>query len=673
MSRVTSEKHILNSKKVKTIRSKIIKVMIVIATIPIILLGVSSEAEFSKASKREFNSSAKSLTMAVEDNVNSKFTIVENLLDYIALSNKLDGSEESESSIVKELTMITEGNSGVRSTFYFTPNDNKTRIYPNVEIPADIDSKTREWYIKAIENNGDLAVTDMYKDAVTGENMVTISKALLDGGNVKGVIGADIELGNIVDIVSNARFGDNGVVSIVDAKGTTIVHKNQDFIGTSYISKSDEWDTILKEDSAITETKFDGVKYKIASETSDVTGWKVILQVPTREIEESARRFRYILGGIIIVVLAAIVVIGKRFSDEIGNSIKIIKEGSIKAANGDLSEDILLSTGDELEELALSFNEMQSKIASLVSSVNDSIQDVNTTSINLASMSEEVAASVGEVATTVGEISKGTMESANNLEILSSDLDDVSNELNLIDSATRNINEMAKKTNDLSKEGINMINDVKVKSLDTKASSQEVNTVVSMVSESVNSIGVMNETISKITEQTNLLALNAAIEAARAGEAGRGFAVVADEIRKLAEQTSESAKEIDDVIKAIGTKVQEAVCKVKETSETVESQEKSVVTAEKIFVNIIKSVEDLTEKLEEITVGINEVNNKKNNVVNQTQNLSAIGEETAAGSEEVAASCEEVAASTDEFAGYANKLKNLSNTLDKEIRKFKLK
>jgi methyl-accepting chemotaxis protein len=81
----------------------------------------------------------------------------------------------------------------------------------------------------------------------------------------------------------------------------------------------------------------------------------------------------------------------------------------------------------------------------------------------------------------------------------------------------------------------------------------------------ISQIGLLADTILAITNQTNLLALNAAIEAARAGDAGRGFAVVADEIRKLAEQSSNTASGIQDIVK----NVYSSVGQMKENSESI--------------------------------------------------------------------------------------------------------
>lgn len=230
---------------------------------------------------------------------------------------------------------------------------------------------------------------------------------------------------------------------------------------------------------------------------------------------------------------------------------------------------------------------------------------------------------------------------------------------------------MAESTNELGKEGLQLVEDIKSKSDVTKNSTTEVYNVVSDVSYSIEKIQNINKAISDITEQTNLLALNAAIEAARAGEAGRGFAVVSDQIRKLAEETSQSAKQIDAIITEINTNAEQAVNKAKLTTDAVKSQEDVVNHSQEIFTKIINELDEVTSKIYEISRSTESVNKMKDNVSHQVDSLSSILEETAAGTEEVTASAEEVSAATQEFVVNFSKLKEMADDLNNQIDHFK--
>ena len=185
-------------------------------------------------------------------------------------------------------------------------------------------------------------------------------------------------------------------------------------------------------------------------------------------------------------------------------------------------------------------------------------------------------------------------------------------------------------------------------------------------------ISKMNNAISEITKQTDLLSLNASIEAARAGEAGKGFAVVADEIRKLAEETAGTAKEIEETVRLISETTERAVEDVYLTINVMEEQDKVVLQSKETFENIISSVNELAHSVQDISTSIKVVNNMKNQVVSNVHNLSAILEETAAGTEEVAASAIEVSDSTEKVVEELTGLRDLSIELSDKIDVFEI-
>ncbi|WP_026884732.1 methyl-accepting chemotaxis protein [Clostridium akagii] len=656
-----------------SIRSKLILSLVSICVIPLIILGVGSYIQSKSILSQKLTVTSVQTLTEVNDGLSSYFGGFKEMVSTMSSNYDFINIDSSNNLIgVPDLLKgIKESNSDIFSTYYGTESG-KFNIYPSKEMPAGYSATVRPWYKMALEHKGKVIVTLPFKDAQTGQNVVSLAKTVEKDGKVIGVAAMNISLNTLVNKISAKKVGTSGYIFISDVNGNIIAHPEKSLIGTNQASKLSFWNQAKSSNNGFVAYTYNGSKKFGLYQTNSLTGWKLVATLANSELTNDTNSILYVTLLVLVVMGLLATFMAFILSKGISQNIKKLKEVFAKASDGDLTVDISVSTKDEFKDLSISFNSMMKNISNLMNSVTKSSNTVLDTSTSLASMSEEVTASISEVAKAIEDVANGATEQAQNAQKGVSSMENLSSKLDKISINSNEMDEISNDTKDLGSKGLHMIDTLIEKSNRTKKSTKEVNDIVEDMNESTKQINAISETLASITEQTNLLSLNASIESARAGEAGKGFAVVAGEIRKLADQSKKSTEEIKNIITSIQKKSDIAVGAIKSTESIVNEQEIAVGETKDIFSEILKSINVMIKKVDEVKLSIIDINEKKQSTVSEIQNISYISEQTASASEEVTASTEEITATMEEFTRYSSNLKTLAEQLEAEINKFKI-
>lgn len=645
-----------------------VKNRLMIAFLAILILPCSAIGWFS------YQEAKNQVSQQIELNAYQSVEFTNNLIKDIMASSLSDvdylatklGANSTYPEIRQELETFLTVNPEFENV-HFATNTKLMFTLPELKLPPDFDPTVRPWWIKAVGSAGTAVVNDAIASADGSGNVVVIqSKTSNDGG---GVVGATLKLSKMAEQVRNTKVGQKGYIAIIDKDRKFVIHPTQK-PGT--VSEDPFVDKFYETDIGVVEYVSNGQPRKSIFATNPETGWKIIGVIDVTELSSSTQG---ILNTTIAVIAIAIVIgilIVFWIVRSITRPLKELMGSTEKIAGGDLSEEIVIRSKDELGELSNSVNQMRINLRHLIGQLGINTDHVASTSEELSASAEQTSRATEQISTSIQEVALGSEKQVSSATEATEAAAEISRGMNQAASSIQNVADLTNTASNKAITGNTVVTQTVEQMNLVQQSVSQTAGVVNTLGEKSKEIGHIVELITQIATQTNLLALNAAIEAARAGEHGRGFAVVADEVRKLAEQSGDAAAQIRELIQEIQTEADKAVESMNDGTSIVQEGIKMVHLTGETFGDIVNSIERLAAESQEVSSIVEQVNVSSQSMVEMMEAVANIAEQSAGNTQNVAASAEEQNASMEEVASSAEALSKMAQELQEVISKFKV-
>ena len=391
-----------------------------------------------------------------------------------------------------------------------------------------------------------------------------------------------------------------------------------------------------------------------------------------KQIQEEG--IKMVAISVVLIILAALLtgIMAIAIARALKQTMKMlgkVSQGDLRADDRD-KKNSATQRSDEIGRMA-------KEIGQLRASLQQMIGNIHTTSTRLSASAEGMEESARttentsqDMGTAVREISNGALAQAQetssamqNIETMGQLIEQMVAEIGTLADQSENIESTSQNVNGI-------IQELSAYTAKTTEVIDEISKQTEMTNASAHEIQAAVEIIQSIAEETNLLSLNASIEAARAGENGKGFAVVAAQIQKLAEQSNQSAQQIEKVIATLRADAEKSVHTMHEVVEMVGSQDEKLKETQQGFVDVNTQIRQSKDRIETIRQKSEVIDSSRKDIMEVVTNLSAISEENASVAEQTATSGENLNRVVENMTKEAVTLKELAQKLEQQIDSF---
>lgn len=389
------------------------------------------------------------------------------------------------------------------------------------------------------------------------------------------------------------------------------------------------------------------------------------------ELQEASQRAFWYSVFIAIVSFVLTMGAGYAISHMVTAPLRFLAKEVDVVAEGDLTrEDLQARTQDEIGQLMTGFNRMKGNLRELIDRVTQNAQEITAQSEELYASTEEMASQTEETTRLIDRVVEETVAQAKEATGTSQAVAVADEGIGRIAGSIGSIDDDVSQSLMLAEEGGATMAQAKDEVLALERETRLTGESISALKQQSDEIALITEVIQSITDQTNLLALNAAIEAARAGEQGKGFAVVAEEVRKLAEQSKQSATQIAGLIESIQTQSNAVLDQHVVSAKRVETNTLLLERATRAFEQIVSQLETSVDNTSHIRIASHEIAETTKQVATSSLQMSQDSEGMADTMRTVGETADAQLAMIQELNGVAESLGNMTSDLQTLIGRF---